>query len=575
MGYEKEYLVSNFGEIVKISDKKELKFYTDKYGYRIFSLRKNGKNKAKKAHIAVAESHISKRPSSEHQVNHINGIKSDNRPSNLEWVTSSENVRHSHAMRLAPYGERHHMVTLSDDEIRKLIGENMSYSSLAKKYGVSKSSVHRFKKNKSRIDVSLTEHQKTMIRYGIQNKYCILAADPRLGKTLASIEICRRSGGNNLVICPSYLINNWKREIEKWWPGAVVTTFKKGSEIYDVCDSDFVITSYDLAQKSEDSFEWCDNLILDESHHLKNMAAKKTQFIHKSVYENSIKRVIQLTGTPLKNRVREFYSLISLAYYEPNNTSKFLDIYPDEISFAERFSYRQEYQVKVKTKRGREFQMPIVKYSGIRNIPELKQWLQGIYIRIRAGANDLPPVSYSDILISDSPNKKLLAAFEAYFSGEDTHLVRPDIKVEAAMQKVPFTIKYVENLMETEDCCLVYSDHRDSIKKIAAHFKVPAITGEMSGTARAKMVSDFQSGKINMICSTIGALKEGADLYRAKDIIFNDICWIPGDMIQVENRIRKVGNSDPRRVHRLLGSPQDEKILEAINEKMRVIDAAT
>lgn len=331
---------------------------------------------------------------------------------------------------------------------------------------------------------------------------------------------------------------------------------------------------YDIGVLGHPSY-FVNGALVHNCHNLKSMSAKRTEFIHRAVYENSVKYFHGLTGTPLKNRVREFYSILALTYYNPKGKTDFIDKYPDEILFAEKFSYRQQYEVTVKTKRGQEFRMPVVKYEGLRNVDELKDWLKGKYIRIRAGKNDLPPISYKDILISDSPNKQLLAAFNSFFDGEGTHLVRPDIKVQAALQKVPFTIKYVENLVETVDCCLIYSDHKEPIQKLAAHFGVPAITGEMPANRRAQLVADFQAGNLKYLCATIGSLKEGADLFRSKDIVLNDPCWVVGDLQQVMNRIRALGEKEPRTVHRILGSPQDEKIYGVLEEKRKIIDAAT
>lgn len=432
-----------------------------------------------------------------------------------------------------------------------------------------------------------TPKQEQMFVYGLAHNYFILGADMRLGKSMSTISIRKIRDCNCLVICPAYLVSNWKKEIQKWSTDSV-TTFTKGGEIYEVCDSDFVVISYDLVQKAEHLFEWADMVLIDEIQNLANMTAKKTQFIHRCVYENSPKYLIGITGTPIKNRVKEFYSLMALVNYDPAQTDhSFLEKYPDEITFAERFSHSNTYEVQVK---GGRF-IKVTNYFGIKNVDELKKWLKNKYIRIRADVNDLPPVTYIETLLSDTDDKELLNTFNNYFiSDKDaygmsssfnearrnrTGSVLPEHKRNAAIKKVPFTIKYVESLMQEVSCCLVYSDHREPCQQLAAHFKVPAITGEMSGTKRADLVRCFQEGKLNMLCATIGSLKEGADLYRAKDLVLNDLSWVPGNLDQVCARMQKIGEKDPRTVHLLFGSPQDSKIWEALKEKKDTINKAT
>ena len=436
-----------------------------------------------------------------------------------------------------------------------------------------------------------TKKQKKVFKYMIKHPYSIVAVDPRLGKSLCAISVQQTLNKNCLIICPSYLVSNWPKEIKKWASkDTQITVFRKGKDLYEPCDTDFVVISFDLVQKAEHLFEWADMVVIDEVHHLKSMSAKRTQAIHRCIYENSVPRVHLLSGTILKNRVQEFYSPIAITYYNPkvegekdygtfvkqtSSAQKFLDRFTDEIEFADYFSYRREYKVKIEDKKGRIYTMPVAKWEGLRNVDQLKKYLLKRYIRVKADDKDLPPVTYKPILISDSQDKALLDAFNVYFSQEGTGSVKPDIKVEAAMKKVPFTISYVEDLLRNTECVLVYSDHVPSIEAIAKHFNVPAITGKMPSKKRSELADEFQAGKGNILCATIGSLKEGKDLFRAKDIVFNDLAWVSGDMKQVINRIRGLGEKTPRTAHYIFGSPQDQTIWDALEEKQIVIDRAT
>jgi hypothetical protein len=92
--YEWEYQVSNLWNVksIKFSKEKILKTVINKWYMRLL-LCKNWKSLNKQVHRLVAQAFVPN-PENKPQVNHINWIKSDNKVSNLEWCTSSENVLH-------------------------------------------------------------------------------------------------------------------------------------------------------------------------------------------------------------------------------------------------------------------------------------------------------------------------------------------------------------------------------------------------------------------------------------------------------------------------------------------------
>lgn len=116
-----------------------------KTGYVSVMLQINGLIENWLVHRLVALSYIPN-PENKPQVNHIDGDKSNNNLSNLEWVTRSENEKHAHANKLKIFGKDRHpsrkINSIIAKEIRELKGV-LTQKQIGERYGISGSNVSR------------------------------------------------------------------------------------------------------------------------------------------------------------------------------------------------------------------------------------------------------------------------------------------------------------------------------------------------------------------------------------------------------------------------------------------------
>ena len=154
LDYEGLYLVSSFGKVKSIKSKKEkiLKGRDDSNGYLKVALYKTKICVQKKIHRLVALAFIDN-PYNKKTVNHINGIKTDNRVENLEWCTHSENEKHSYyKLGKITNGIIRRKIPLQDIEKIKILYKNgLSMRKIAKQYNVSGSCICSLINNKTYV----------------------------------------------------------------------------------------------------------------------------------------------------------------------------------------------------------------------------------------------------------------------------------------------------------------------------------------------------------------------------------------------------------------------------------------
>lgn len=149
--FEGLYEISNLGRVkslskiiarkkgVYVKDEMFLKPLTTTCGYVRVSLYKKPKQHIIFIHRLIAAAFV-ENPKNKPFVNHLNGIKNDNRVENLEWVTSKENAMHAYETKLTGAHKR-----LSDETTIAIYNDSLEVAVISKKYNVSQSTVRSIK----------------------------------------------------------------------------------------------------------------------------------------------------------------------------------------------------------------------------------------------------------------------------------------------------------------------------------------------------------------------------------------------------------------------------------------------
>jgi hypothetical protein len=149
--YNDNYEVSSLGKIRRSKPGKGaivgtiIKGDKNFKGYYRVQFTVDGKSKNIFVHRLVAIAFIPN-PENFPEVNHLNGIKTDNRIENLEWSTTSENCKHAHktGLRKAQQGENHFRTKFTKSQILEIIKLDKSgwmRKDIAEKYKVANSTI--------------------------------------------------------------------------------------------------------------------------------------------------------------------------------------------------------------------------------------------------------------------------------------------------------------------------------------------------------------------------------------------------------------------------------------------------
>jgi SWI/SNF-related matrix-associated actin-dependent regulator 1 of chromatin subfamily A len=392
------------------------------------------------------------------------------------------------------------------------------------------------------------KHQLDAVEFHLERKYSINAFSMGLGKTLVALLMKQRLGVDTLVVCPAYLKHNWLAEAQKFLGttlGLTVLSYNKFNEKVEV------LPRYKF-------------VIFDEAHYLKNPKAQRTKAAHGYMKDVLPDHLLLLSGTPIKNGVSEFWSLLKLCSYGPKQNRLFLPYQNSQYRFCDYFC-RREYTF------GQHF-----KFTGLRHGDELRTLVRPWYLRKRAGdVLDLPAQVRKKINIApDKHDKGLEEAWAAYSNGKVSEHMST-AKAVNALAKVTTTVELAGSIIEGGQQVVVFSDHIKACEDLYSGLSDFAaggiITGATTVNKRTKTIEDFRDGKLAFIVATIGAMSVGVNLQTASHMVFNDYPWVPADLAQAEKRIHRIGQTSTCFYYYVFASDIDEQIYDKLVEKLQII----
>lgn len=158
----KGYFVSRCGKILTTRrlNPVVLDYSPNKKGYVRVGIVINGVVKSMALHRIVAETFLGLPENNLSEINHINGIKTDNRLENLEWVSHERNVHHSYEIGLSSKGSGRYNALIDENcahAIKFLISIGMKSRVIAKAFRVTETHIAQIKRGRKWKHVSLTK----------------------------------------------------------------------------------------------------------------------------------------------------------------------------------------------------------------------------------------------------------------------------------------------------------------------------------------------------------------------------------------------------------------------------------
>ncbi|WP_156723834.1 DEAD/DEAH box helicase [Streptomyces apocyni] len=416
-----------------------------------------------------------------------------------------------------------------------------------------------------------------------------LADDMGLGKTitLIALHLHRQtdpaSAGPTLVVCPTSLMGNWQREIEKFAPGTPVRRFHGASRgLNDLADGEFVLTTYgtmrlDARQLAQVSWGM---VVADEAQHVKNpysATAKELRTIGAHAR-------VALTGTPVENNLSELWAILD--WTTPGLLGRlgtFRSRYANAVesgtdpAAAERLGklVRPFLLRRRKSDPGIAPELP-PKTETDRAV-SLTVEQTGLYEALVR--ETMAAIAAADGMERRGLIVKLLTGLKQICNHPAQFLKEERPRISGRSGKLELLDELLDTILAEDASVLVFTQYVRLARLVERHLAARGVPTQFlhGGTpvhARETMVRRFQDGEVPVFLLSLKAAGTGLNLTRAEHVVHYDRWWNPAVEAQATDRAYRIGQNRPVQVHRLIAEGTiEDRIAEMLERKQGLADA--
>ena len=426
---------------------------------------------------------------------------------------------------------------------------------------------------------------------------CCLADDMGLGKTvtLIALHLHRQRAADTahptLVVCPTSLLGNWEREIERFAPGTPVRRHHgPGRQLGGLAPGEFVLTTYGTLRQDVDDLAAVDwgLLAADEAQHAKNPYSHTARAL-RGIGARTRTRVA-LTGTPVENNLAELWSILDWTTPGLLGTlTAFRGRYAKAIE-GERDAAAAERLTRLigpfvlrrrKTDPGIAPELPRKTETDhpVALSREQAALYEAFVRETMAAIEDAGGIGRRGLVLKLLTGLKQICNHPAQFLKEKEHGPGSGAgRREGRSGKLDLLDELLDTILAEGGSTLVFTQYVEMGRLLEGHLARRGVAtlflhGQTPVRRREEMVDAFQSGRPPVFLLSLKAAGVGLNLTRAGHVVHYDRWWNPAVEEQATDRAYRIGQTQPVQVHRLVAEGTvEERIAHTLTVKRDLAD---